>query len=79
MKTKFFATIAVAALLVAGTFAVAQAPTPTTKPDPRIDKVLDQNALILKNQEQILKNQEEMIKSLSTIQEGMIQLRRRSS
>ena len=38
MNAKTFVTVAVAALLVAGTFAIAQAPTPP-KPDPRVDKL----------------------------------------
>jgi hypothetical protein len=74
MKAKLFVTVAVAALLVAGTFALAQAPAPPkpAPPDLRIDKLLDQNA-------QILKNQAEILKKLDGLKEDVLQLRRRSS
>jgi hypothetical protein len=67
--------LAVAALLVAGTFAIAQAPTQPPKappPDPRIDKVIEQNELILKNQDEIMK-------SLADMKESLLILKRRSS
>ena len=71
MKPRLFLTVAVAALLVAGTFAIAQAPT-QPKADPRIDKLLEQN-------EQILKNQGEIMKSLADMKESLLILKRRSS
>lgn len=73
MKSRIV-TLAVAALLVAGTFAIAQAPTQpkAPPPDPRIDKVIEQNV-------QILKNQDEILKSLSDMKESLLILKRRSS
>ena len=73
MKTKLFATVCVA-LALATAIALAQDkdPAKTAKPDPRIDKVIEQN-------EQILKNQDAILKKLETIETGMTQLRRRSS
>ena len=74
MKAKSFVTVAVAALLVAGTFAIAQAPAqPKTAPsDTRIDKLLEQN-------EQILKNQQDILKQLGDLKESILILKRRSS
>jgi hypothetical protein len=71
MKAKTFVMVAVAALLVAGTFAIAQAPS-QPKGDPRIDKLLEQN-------EKILKNQEDILKQLGDLKESITVLRRRSS
>ena len=74
MKPRLFLTVAVAALLVAGTFAIAQAPT-QPKPasaDPRIDKLLEQN-------EHILKNQDDILKALADLKESMLILKRRTS
>lgn len=78
MKANTFVTVAVAALLVAGTFAIAQAPA-QPKPDLRIDKLIEQNAQMLKNQDQLLKNQEETLKQLGEVKEGLAILKRRSS
>jgi hypothetical protein len=76
MNTKFAAIFALAVGLVAGSLFMAQAQTqPTAKPpppDPRIDKVIEQN-------DQILKNQDQIIKDLNDLKEGVLQLRRRSS
>jgi predicted RND superfamily exporter protein len=74
MKAKLFVTVAVAALLVAGTFAIAQAPAqPKPAPsDTRIDKLLEQN-------EQILKNQQDILKQLGDLKESILILKRRSS
>ena len=74
MKAKIFVTVAVAALLVAGTFAIAQAPAqPKPAPsDTRIDKLLEQN-------EQILKNQQDILKQLGDLKESILILKRRSS
>ena len=76
MNTKFVAIFALAVGLVAGSLFMAQAQT-DVKPappssDPRIDKLLDDNDKILKNQEQI-------INDLNDLKEGVLQLRRRSS
>ena len=74
MNTKFVAIFALAAGLVAGSLFMAQAQTEVKPPppDPRIDKVIDQN-------DQILKNQDQIIKDLNDLKEGVLQLRRRSS
>jgi hypothetical protein len=76
MNTKFAAIFALAVGLVAGSLFMAQAQTQTQAkappPDPRIDKLIEQN-------EQILKNQDQIIKDLNDMKEGILQLRRRSS
>ena len=74
MNTKYVAIFALAIGLVVGSLFMAQAQTEVKPPppDPRVDKLLDQN-------EQILKNQDQIMKDLSDIKEGMLQLRRRSS
>lgn len=79
MKTKLLCVLALAGALAAGAIVTAQT---TTKPqsstaakpagDPRIDKLLEQN-------EQILKNQQEILQRLDTINTGVQQMRRRSS
>ncbi len=73
MNSKIVTTILVAGLLLAGGlfYARAEAPGKTTL-DPRIDKLIEQNEKILKNQDQILK-------ALGDLQTGIAQLRRRSS
>lgn len=74
MNTKFVAILALAVGLVAGSLFVAQAqsePKPAP-PDPRIDKLIEQNT-------QILKNQDEILKQLGDLKEGVLQIRRRSS
>jgi len=76
MNAKYVATFALAAGLVAGSLFLAQAQSdvkPVAQaPDARIDKLLEQN-------EKILKNQDEIIKTLADIKEGVLQARRRSS
>jgi hypothetical protein len=76
MNTKFVAIFALAVGLVAGSLFMAQAQTETKpalpSPDPRIDKLLEEN-------DQILKNQDQIIKDLDDLKEGVLQLRRRSS
>lgn len=75
MRTKL---VLVALLVVAAAF-WTYAQTGESKPDPRVDKLLEQHEQILKNQADILKNQADMIRSLETINAGVQQLRRRSS
>jgi hypothetical protein len=74
MNAKLFVTVAVAALLVAGTFAIAQAPAQPkpAPPDQRIDRLLEQN-------DQILKNQQDILKQLGDLKESILILKRRSS
>jgi hypothetical protein len=76
MNTKFVAIFALAVGLVAGSLFMAQAQTDTKlappPPDPRIDKLLDDN-------DKIMKNQDEIIRDLNDLKEGVLQLRRRSS
>ena len=74
MNTKFVAILALAAGLVAGSLFMAQGQTQPKPPpaDSRIDKLIDQN-------EQILKNQDQMIKDLDDLKKGVLQLRVRSS
>jgi hypothetical protein len=74
MNTKFVAILTLAVGLVAGSLFVAQAQSETkpAAPDARIDKLIEQNTRILKNQDEILKQ-------LADIKEGVLQVRRRSS
>ena len=76
MNAKYVATFALAAGLVAGSLFLAQAQSDVKPvapaPDARIDKLLEQN-------EKILKNEDEILKKLADIQEGVLQARRRSS
>jgi hypothetical protein len=76
MNTKLVVTIALAVGVVAGSFFIAQAQDQTkavlAPPDPRIDKVIEQN-------DKILKNQDEILKQLADLKEGVLQIRRRSS
>ena len=81
MNKKTFTAISVAIVLVAATFAIAQAPKSTqavkatenaAAPDPRIDKLLEQN-------EKILKNQDEILNRLEKLDKDLLQVRRRSS
>ncbi len=74
MNGKFLAILAGSALLVAATwvFAQGQVKPAAAPPDPRIDKIVDQN-------DQILKNQQEMLKAIADIKQDLLQLRRRSS
>lgn len=69
MNMKLLALIAT--LTVTG-LGVVHADEPKEKPDPRIDKLLQQN-------EQILKNQEEIKQRLEKINQDLLQLRRRVS
>jgi hypothetical protein len=75
MKTKL---ILVAVLVTAAAF-WTYAQTTDSKPDPRVDKLLEQHEQMLKNQAEILKNQADMMRSLETIGAGVQSLRRRSS
>lgn len=74
MKAKYIAIFTLAVGLIAGSLFIAQAQTEVKPPvpDPRIDKLLDQN-------DKILKNQDEILKQLADIKEGVLQVRRRSS
>ena len=74
MNTKIVAIFALAAGLIVGSFfiAPARAENKLAAPDPRIDKLIEQN-------EKILKNQDEILKQLADLKEGVFQLRRRSS
>ena len=76
MNTKYIAIFALVAGLVGGSLFMAQAQSDVKPvapaPDARIDKLLEQN-------EKILKNQDEIIKTLADIKEGVLQARRRSS
>jgi hypothetical protein len=74
MNIKHMAIFALAAGLIAGSLFIAQAQS-ETKPaasDPRIDKLIEQN-------EKILKNQDEILKQLGEVKEGVLQMRRRTS
>jgi len=80
MNNKFAAIFALAIGLVAGSLLVAQGQNDVKpSPDPRVQKLLDNDELILRNQDQILKNQAQMMEDLSNLKEGVLQLRRRSS
>ena len=74
MNTKFVPILMLAVGLVAGSLFVAQAQSETkpAPPDARIDKLLEQN-------EKILKNQDDILKALTDLKEGVLQIRRRSS
>ena len=74
MNTKLVAVFVLAAGLIAGSLFVAQAQNVAkpAAPDPRIDKIIEQN-------EKILKNQDEILRQLADLKEGMLQVRRRSS
>jgi hypothetical protein len=73
MNTKYVAIFTLAAGLVAGSLFMAQAQSDVKPPaaDPRVDKLLDQN-------EKILKNQEEILQDLADLKKGVLQLRVRS-
>jgi hypothetical protein len=70
MKTKLIVSICVAATLAVA-IALAQENKSSTQ-DPRIDKLIEQNA-------QILKNQDEILKKLDKLDQGLLQVRRRTS
>ncbi len=72
MKTNFVVTLCVAGLLAAAVTWAQSAKNPATTSDPRIDKVIEQN-------EKILKNQEDILKKLDELQGGISVLKRRSS
>jgi stress response protein YsnF len=72
---KIVAVFCIVAALAAGTFVLGQAQQnqpKATASDPRLDKLIEQN-------EQILRNQQEILNQLKDIKEGVLQLRRRSS
>ena len=73
MNHKVLTTLAVAAVIAVGGLFISKA-SGENKPasDPRIDKVIQQN-------EQILKNQAEIMKTLEQLRTEITQLRRRSS
>jgi hypothetical protein len=72
MNPKTLATFCIAAVLVAGTYVLAQSTGNSTGGDPRLDKILEQN-------EKILKNQDEILKQLGVINERIFVMYRRSS
>ena len=76
MNRKFLPVVMLAVGLIAGSLFVAQAQSPTKPapppPDPRIDKLVEQN-------DKILKNQDDILKALADLKEGVLQIRRRSS
>ena len=74
MNIKSVALFALAAGLIAGSLFLAQAQSEDKPagPDRRIDKLIEQN-------EKILKNQDEILRELGDLKEGVLQLRRRSS
>lgn len=72
MNKKTMAALCIAATLVAGTFVLAQSTGSSTGGDPRLDKIVEQN-------EKILKNQDEILKQLGVINENVFILKRRSS
>ena len=70
MNTKLLTALCVAGLIAGASFVLAQ--SKSTSDADRIDKLIQQN-------EQILKNQEEMMKQLKDINENVFVLKRRSS
>jgi hypothetical protein len=75
MKIKHLLVILVMAALYVGSimvFAQGDTKPASAQPDPRIDKLLQQN-------EQILKNQEDIKKQLESLKQDILQLRRRAS
>jgi hypothetical protein len=74
MNKKSLIALGIAVALVAGTVVFAQSSKPASGQgaDPRIDKLIEQN-------EQILKNQEAILKKLDELQTGIGVLKRRSS
>jgi uncharacterized protein YneF (UPF0154 family) len=76
MNTRLVVIIALAVGVVAGSFFIAQAQGETkaapAPADPRIDKLIEQN-------DKILKNQDEILRQLGDLKEGVLQIRRRSS
>jgi hypothetical protein len=73
MNTKILFSLCAAGLLTAAAVTWAQSTTgQAAASDPRIDKVIEQN-------EKILKNQEDILKKLDELQNGITILKRRSS
>ncbi|HUI07404.1 MAG TPA: hypothetical protein VL486_10415 [Verrucomicrobiae bacterium] len=74
MNIRLVALFALVAGLIAGSLFVARAQSESKSAvlDPRIDKLIEQN-------EKILKNQDDILKQLADLKEGVLQLRRRSS
>jgi len=77
MKTNHIVSLCAVALLAAAAMAWGQNAQTAAKPDPRIDKLLEQNEQILKNQAEMLKNQAEILKQLEQVQTTVTQVRRR--
>ena len=74
MNKNLIVAFGLAGILVAGSFAVAQAPKAAVKAadaDPRIDKILEQN-------EKILKTQQDIMDKLEKLDKDLLQVRRRS-
>ena len=69
---KTFVALSLAAVIVLGTFAVAQTPAPKQSSDSQLDKISQQN-------DQILQKQDEIIKKLDELSRDMQQIRRRTS
>jgi hypothetical protein len=74
MNKKSLFVVGIVVALAAGSIALAQSAksASTQNADPRIDKVIEQN-------EQILKNQDAILKKLDEVQNGMNILKRRTS
>jgi len=73
MKNNTLASLCLAVLILTSGIVWAQT-SPAPKPvatDTRVEKLIEQN-------QQILKNQEEILKRLERIEQGLTQLRRRS-
>ena len=72
MNKKTLSALSIAIALVAGTYVLAQSAGSSPGSDPRIDKIVEQN-------EKILKNQDAILKELAEIKDWINWLRRRSS
>ena len=73
MKTNFVVSLCLAGLLAVAAVVWAESSdqAPAAGKDPRIDKLIQQN-------EQILKNQDDILKKIDEIQGGMAILKRRT-
>lgn len=74
MNRTYLVAMIVCGILMTGAFYLAngQRELEQPRPDPRIDTLIEQN-------QQMLSNQKKIMKSLDDIQEGVLQLRRRTS